>query len=587
MIFAGSRSRLIQHVTRIAPGIATLARYRRQDLPHDVAAGLSVAAVALPVGVAYAQLAGFSPVVGLYSSILPLVAYALFGSSRQLIVGPDAATCALVAAAIAPLAAGDPAHYLALSVTLTFLAGLICIGASFLKLGALADFLSQPILAGYMNGIALSIMLGQFGKLFGFRIEASGIVPSLLELVAKLGESHIPTVAVGIGSFVLLVTLPRLGRRLPAALVLMVISALAVGLLGLDARGVKTVGDVPAGLPALVLPSVPLAELKTLLADAAGIALISFTSMVLTARSFAAKNGYDVDTDRDLAALGTANIASAVSQGFAVSGADSRTAMSDAAGGRTQLVGLVAAATIALVLLAFTGPLRHVPEAALGAILIVTAYSLFDIKGLRALWREDRGEFAISVIVTLGVVVVGSLDAILFAVVLALLRFVRIVARPPCEVLGAVEGLPGFHSRERHPEAHSIPGLCLFRFNSPIVFFNAPYFKRSALKAVADAGPEVRWLVLDAVPVTSHDVTGRRALRELERELGARDIAIALAGRQTEIANWRRETGVDKLRPLAPRHFPTLRSAVSSLQAESEMGKRPPGHPSVDGARLG
>jgi MFS superfamily sulfate permease-like transporter len=243
---------------------------------------------------------------------------------------------------------------------------MICIGASFLKLGALADFLSQPILAGYMNGIALSIMLGQLGKLFGFRIEASGILPSLLELIAKLGQSHIPTVAVGIGSFAILVTLPRVARRLPAALVLMLISALAVGLLGLDARGVKTIGDVPAGLPALVLPNVPLAELKTLLADAASIALISFTSLVLTARSFAAKNGYVVDPDRDLAALGAANIASAASQGFAVSGADSRTAMSDAAGGRTQLVGLVAAATIALILFALTGPLKHVPEAAFG-----------------------------------------------------------------------------------------------------------------------------------------------------------------------------------------------------------------------------
>ena len=558
---------MIDRLARVAPGLAVLARYRRRDLPHDLIAGLSVAAVAVPVGVAYAELAGFNPAVGLYSSMLPLLAYALFSSSRQLVVGPDAATCALVAAAVAPLAAGDPEQYLSISMTLALLAGLICIAASFFRLGALADFLSRPILAGFMNGIALSIVLGQLGKIFGFTIDAGGIVPRLLEFSARIGETHWPTLAVGAGTFVVLFAMPRIVRWFPAALAAMIVMAAAVALLGLDTGGVRVVGEVPAGLPSLTVPSVPLDALKPLIAGAAGIALISFTSLMLTARSFGAKNGYEVDADRDMAALGAANIAAAVSHGFAVSGADSRTAMNDAAGGRTQVAGLVSAAAIALVLIFLTEPLKYVPVTALGAVLVVAGLSLVDLGMLRLLWREDRAEFAISIVATIGVVAVGSIDAILLVVVLALLRFVRIVARPPVEVLGIVEDMPGFHSIARHPAAKTVPGLCLLRFNSPIVFFNAPYFKRCALEAIAAAGPGLRWLVLDAVPVTSHDVTGRYALRELDRELGARGISIAVAGRQTEIANWRREAGLDRVPPPL-RLYPTLRSAVRALEKE-------------------
>jgi high affinity sulfate transporter 1 len=564
-----------ERIARIAPGLAMLARYRRQDLPHDMVAGLSVAAVALPVGVAYAELAGFNPVIGLYSSILPLLAYALFGSSRQLIVGPDAATCALVAAAVAPLAAADPGQYLALSMTLALLAGLLCVGASFLKLGALADFLSRPILVGFMNGIALSIALGQIGKILGFSLDAGGIVPRFLEVAARLGETHLPTLAVGLAAFVVLLVSPKVAKRLPAALVVMALAAVAVAFLGLEARGVRSVGEVPAGLPSLGFPHVPLDQLKTLLANASSIALIAFTSAMLTARSFAAKNGYDIDADRDLAALGAANIAAALSQGFAVSGADSRTAMNDAAGGRTQVAGLFAAATIALVLVFLTGPLKYVPQAALGAVLVMAAWSLVDIASVRRLWAEDKGEFAISIIATLGVVAIGSVDAILFAVVLALLRFVRIVARPTCEVLGEVPGMPDYHGVARHPDAKTIPGLCLFRFNAPVVFFNAPYFKRSALAAAAAAGPGLRCFVLDAIPITSHDATGRHTFRELEHELAARHVQLVIAGRRTEVADWRVEKGVDKTRPTTALQYPTLRAAAEAFQKDLRASRVP------------
>ena len=566
---AQALSGVLERLMRIAPGLRTFVGYRREDLPHDVAAGLSVAAVALPVGVAYAQLAGFNPAVGLYSSILPLVAYALFGTSRQLIVGPDAATCALVAAAVAPFAANGSEEYLSMSMTLAFFAGAICIGASFIRLGVLADFLSRPILAGFMNGIAIYIVLGQMGKLLGFKVHATGIVRPLVEVATRLGETHLPTLAVGVGSFLVLLISPRVLRRVPGALVTLVVAALATKALGLDALDVSTVGPVPAGLPGLFVPHLPFDALDTLVVDAAGIALITFCSAMLTARSFAAKNGYDIDDDRELAAIGAANIVSSMSQGFAISGADSRTAMNDAAGGRTQLAAVFAATAIAGVLLFLTGPLQYVPIAALGAVLVMAAMSLVDIATLRTLWQEDRGEFVISLIATVGVVVLGSIRGILLAVVLALVRFIRLVARPSWEILGLVPGMAGFHSTERHPTAQCPPGLCLFRFNAPIVFFNARYFKLSALEALARLPSAPQWFVVDAIAVTDIDATGRHVLLELQRELAARGIRLVLAGRRTQTRNWLSSRGLQDL-GAEWLHFSTLREAIRAFRAQRD-----------------
>lgn len=563
---ASQTTALTQRLARFAPGLPALLGYRRADLPHDLVAGLSVAAVALPVGVAYAQLAGFNPVVGLYVSILPLLAYALFGTSRQLVVGPDAATCALVAAAVAPLAGGDPDLYLSLTVAMTALAGLFCIAASFLRLGALADFLSKPILVGFLNGISLYILVGQFGKLLGFSLTAGGIVPKLLEVAQEIDQIHWPTLAVGLGTLVAYIVSRRALPRWPAPLVALVGSGLGVALLGLDARGVAVVGSVPAGLPVFKLPTVSLDLLDEVAGAAAGLALITFTSMMLTARSFAAKNHYEIDADREIAALGAANIAAALSQGFAISGADSRTAMADASGGRTQVTGLVAAAAIALVLLFLTEPLRYVPIAGLGAVLIMASLSLLDLQTLRQFYRLDRTEFALSLLATFGVIWVGAIQAIVVAVILALLRFVQLTARPRAEVLGAVEGLPGFHSVTRHAKARTDAGLVLFRFSAPLVFFNAPHFKHEAHAAIDAAGPDLKWFVIDALPLTQVDVTGIFELEELARSLSARGAELVLAGRMTEIAEWRKTKGHDESR-VVPRHLPTLKEAVRAYRA--------------------
>jgi len=565
----------MRRLSRVAPGLPALLGYRRADLPHDLIAGLSVAAVALPVGVAYAELAGFNPVVGLYVSILPLFLYALFGTSRQLVVGPDAATCALVAAAVTPLAGGDPDRYAALAIAMTALAGLFCIGASFLRLGALADFLSKPILVGFLNGISIYILVGQLGKLLGFSIAAPGILPKLAEVAGKIEQIHWPTFAVGVGTFVLYIGSRRLLPRMPAPLVALVGAGLAVALLGLDTKGVAVIGAVPAGLPKFAIPHITLAQVNDMAGAAAGLALVMFSSMMLTARSFAARNRYEIDADREFVALGAANLAAAVSQGFAVSGADSRTAMSDASGGRTQLTGLVAAATIAVVLLFFTEPLRYVPIAALGAVLIMASLSLVDVHTLRRFLRISKFEFTLSLLATLGVIWVGAIQAIVVAVVLALLQFVRISAKPHASVLGKVEGLPGFHSLDRHPEARTEPGLVMFSFDGPLVFFNAPHFKQAAQAAIAAAGADLKWFVLDALPLTQLDITGMQTLEDLSQTLHEGGADLVVAGRMTQM-RLRREASELEESNFADRHYPTLQQALRAyrvMQSDSTKGK--------------
>lgn len=566
---AGSASATQRLITRAAPGLPALMRYSfAQDFRHDLVAGISVTAVALPVAVAYAQLAGFDPVIGLYSCILPLVAYAVFGTSRQLIVNPDAATCAMIAAAIAPLAAGDRELYVSLAIALTFFTGLLCIAGSFFRLGALADFLSRPILVGFMNGIAISIFLGQVGKLLGFSVEAGGVFPRLFEIISKLPSTHMVTLALGLASFLALFAARRFMPRLPAALVAIVVAAIIVRLLNLEATGVSVLGPVPAGLPPLRFPTFPLEHLPVLAADAAGLALVLFSSGALTARSFAAKGGYEIDIDREFAAFGAANVAAALSHGFAVTGADSRTAMAVASGSRTQVTGLVAAAAICLLLLFFTGPLQYVPNAALGAVLVFAALSLFDARTLREIWRFDRLDFGLAVVTMLAVVAVGAINGILVAVGLALARFVKQIARPRDEILGEVEGMSGFHSIARHQTAKTYPGIVLFRFNAPLTFFNAEHFRKRAQAAADAAGAGLRWFIIDAIPIGDVDVDGLHALRHLKQALDHRGVTLVIAGRRTEFINWLREIDVYRDERHAQRFFPTLRQAVKACRRD-------------------
>lgn len=540
--------------------------YRVEWLRYDVAAGLSVAAVAVPVAIAYAQLAGFPPVVGLYASILPLVVYAALGTSRQLIVNPDAATCAMVAAIVTPLAAGDALLYNTLAVSLAVLTGVVCIAAGLFRLGFLADFLGKPVLVGFMNGIAISIVLGQIGKVFGFPIESGRILPRLFEFASKLSSTHVPTLAVGTAALAVMIGVRRFMPKLPAPLIALAVAVGAVEMFALDQSGVAVLGVVPAGLPRLGWTPVPSALFAPLATGAAGLALVSFTSGMVTARSFASRNHYEIDVNREFVALGACNIAAGLSQGFAVTGADSRTAMNDTMGGKTQVTGLIAAATIALVLLFFTGVLRYLPDAALGAVLILAGVGLFDWPALVRFYRIQEGEFVVCLAAMLGVVILGALQGIVLAIAIAMLVLLVRSSRPADAVLGRVEGLQGFYDPNQHEGAKPVPGLVLYRFNASVIFYNAPYFKQRLL-AVADANPHARWLIVDGGPITHLDSTGADTIAGLVDDLAGRNIRLAMGGVVPQVQRMLERSGaLDRLGSNTV--FETLRAAVARYESQ-------------------
>ena len=511
------------------PGIGLVRTYRREWFASDLVAGLSVAAVALPIGIAYAQLAGFPPVVGIYSCILPPVAYALFGSSRQLVVNPDAAACSIVAATVAPLAAGNAVRYAELSIMLTLLTGVLCIAGGLAGFGVIANFLSRPILTGYLNGIALTIIAGQLGALFGFNVSPGGFFHTVIEAVSRLNETHIATVVLGATLLLLILLLKKLTPRIPSPLVAAALGAAVVFSLSLNTHGVAVVGAVPAGFPAPLIPEVKAAEISPLLFGAIGIALVSFCSMMTTARGFAAKNGYRIHVNQDLFALGVSDLASAFNRGFVVSGADSRTAVADASGGKTQMASVLAALVMAAVLIFLTGPLAYVPTAALAAILISSALGLFDWASLRSYYRLSKPEFRHSVIAMLGVMTLGVLQGVLIAVALALLKLLRHASHPHDAVLGLIVNDGETYTATEDAGGKTIPGLIIYRFESAIVFFNADYFTDRIRTLIRNADTKPRKFLFDAESVPLLDVSGAYAIDALRAELAQQDIVFGVA----------------------------------------------------------
>jgi high affinity sulfate transporter 1 len=561
---------------RIAPGLEALLHYQPTWLGRDVAAGLSVAAIALPVGIAYSDLAGVPAVVGMYSAIFPLLAYALFGSSRQLMTGPDAATCIIVAASLGPLAGGDTRLYLALMVVLTLMTGVLYIIGGLARLGFIANFLSQPILAGYLNGIAVIILTGQLPKLCGYSSSVDDIFSRWVEFAAKLPHCHLPTLTLGLGLLATMVVLRRLSPRLPAALVVVVAGIASVTMLGLDQHGVAILGRVPAGLPGLHLAPLEPEKLRSLFVDAAGITLVSFTSGVLTAKSFARLNRYDIDANQELIAFGAANLAAGIAQGFPVTGADSRTAVNNSMGGKTQLVGVVAAAAMLAVLFFLTAPLGYVPITALAAVIMVSSVGLFDFATLRDLYRSSRRELLLSLTTTLGVLLLGVLKGVLLAVILSLLWLLGISSRPHDAVLGRVPGVKGFHDIADYPGAVTVPGLVLYRFDANLVFFNVDYFRERVRSIIAAADPPVEWFVVDASTINLVDITAVHKIDELRDELAARGVIFGVARVKRSLMRffdpqWMRERSEQNARY----RFATLKSAVRAFNTRRESAQPP------------
>ncbi|HHW1962899.1 TPA: SulP family inorganic anion transporter [Pseudomonas aeruginosa] len=551
-------------LARWVPGLDSLLHYRRAWFRPDVQAGLSVAAIQIPTAIAYAQIAGFPPQVGLYACILPMLIYALIGSSRQLMVGPDAATAAMVAAAITPLAAGDPQRLMDLSMIVAIMVGLFSIVAGLARAGFIASFLSRPILVGYLNGIGLSLLVGQLGKLFGYEAATSGFVAGILALLENLLHIHWPTLILGSLSLLLMVLLPRRFPQLPGALCGVLLASLAAALLGLDRYGVELLGEVPAGLPQLSWPQTSLEELKSLLRDATGITVVSFCSAMLTARSFAARHGYSINPNHEFVALGLANIGAGVSQGFAISGADSRTAVNDMVGGKTQLVGVVAALVIAATLLLLNKPLGWVPMPALGAVLLLAGWGLIDVQALKGFWKLSRFEFSLCLLTTVGVLSVGVLPGIFVAVSIAVLRLLYYTYRPSDAVLGWMHGINGQVELAKYPQATTLPGLVIYRFDAPLLFFNADYFKQRVL-AVVDGSERPNAVLLNAEAMTNLDISGLATLHEVQQILKAQGVHLSLArvtGQTLDLLQ--RSSMLGEIKP--PLVFSSVRSGVSAYR---------------------
>lgn len=531
-------------LARWMPGLVTLLGYRRTWLAADVRAGLSVAAVALPVAIAYAELAGVSAVVGLYSCILPMIAYALFGTSRQLIVGPDAATCAVIAAVVTPLAAGDATRHWQLVMTMTAMTGLWCLVASYFRLGVLADFLSRPILLGLLNGVAITIMVGQLSRIFGFTFDESQLIERLAATPNYLALVHWPTLGVSALTLGLMLLCRRFRPLWPSSLLALAAAAALLWLWGPNQPGIEVVGNLAGGLPEFQLPVFPAGLMRDLVMPALNLAMVSFVSMMLTARSFAARNGYDIDADREFRALGVANLASAISQGFAISGADSRTAVNDANGGKSQMVSIVAAGVIALVTFFLTAPLQYIPSAALGVVLVMASWSLINLRGQWGLHKSDMAAFWLAWITFVSVLFMGVIPGITLAVLLGLFQFLRNVMRPTDQLMGMnEEGV--VHTLGRNEEVKAIAGVLIYRFNSPLTYFNASYFKRRVLSLIGHEQAQPNCLIIDAVSCFTHqDISVMSVVGELHKELKRRGIHMVMAGRRGQMTHWLQQAGI-------------------------------------------
>jgi high affinity sulfate transporter 1 len=529
---------------RWLPGLATLLQYQRAWLIPDVRAGLSVSAVALPVAIAYAELAGVGPLVGLYSCILPMLVYALFGTSRQLIVGPDAATCAVIAAVVTPLAAGDATRHWQLVMTMTAMTGLWCLIASRFKLGVLADFLSRPILMGLLNGVAITIIVGQFSKIFGFTFSDRNLIEQIAGGASYITQTHLPTMAMSLTTLLTLLLAMRYKPAWPSSMVAMVVTAALVWGLNLDQFGIATLGAIGSGMPIFQLPDFPPGLMRELVLPALNLAMVSFVSMMLTARSFAAKNGYEIDADKEFRALGLANLAAAASQGFAISGAGSRTAVNDANGGKSQLVSIIAAAAIALVTFYLTAPLQYIPTAALGVVLVMASLSLTDFRGLWALRDSDRAAFWLALISFISVLAMGVIPGITLAVLLGLFQFLRNVMRPTDQLLG-MDDKGVVRTLRDNEQVKAIPGILVYRFNSPLTYFNAPYFKRRVLALLVQDPHNPKCLVVDAVASFTHqDISVMSMIGELHKDLKRRGIKMVMAGRHGQMSLWLKQAGI-------------------------------------------
>lgn len=547
------------------PGLTVLRHYRRGWLRGDVLAGVTVAAYLVPQVLAYAGLAGVPPVAGLWAALPALVAYALLGTSRLLSAGPESTTALMTAAAVGPLAAGDPGRYASLAAALALVVGVLALVSRLLRLGVVADLLSRPTLVGYLAGLALIMTASQLGRLTGVPVHGDSFLGQVSSFVTGLPSLDPATTGLAVAALAFLFGLQRFAPRAPGPLLTVLLATAAVAVFGLDGRGIAVLGDVPSGIPLPALPS--FGQVRGLLLPALGVLLVGYSDTILTARSFVTpESGDRVDANQEFVALGVANLGAALFRGLPVSSSGSRTALAAAAGARTQLHSLVTCVLV-VATAAFLGPLlRLFPSAALGAIVVYAATRLIDVTSFRRLARFRRSELLLAMGALAGVLVFDILYGVLLAVALSVVEMLARVARPHDAVQGLVPGLAGMHDVDDYPAARTVPGLVVYRYDSPLFFANAEDFRRRALAAVEGQAVPVRWFVLNTEANVEVDITALDAMDRLREDLEARGIVFALARVKQDLLDDLRAFGLADA--VGAEHiFPTLPTAVAAYQA--------------------
>lgn len=549
------------------PIVGMFRTYQRRYFRYDLIAGLVLASMLVPQGMAYAELTGLPAVTGIYTTIAALIAYSVFGPNRQLVLGPDSSLAPVIAVVILPLAAGDPATAVALASALSIIAGLICIAAGYLRVGVITELLSKPIRIGYLNGIAVIVFISQLPKALGFSVDRGTTIDILVGALAgaAAGEMVPAALALSAGSVLVIVGLRRLSKAIPGVIFAAVGSIGAVALFDLVDKGVKTVGNIPAGLPPLTFPGVDIDILPALLGGAVAVALVSFADTGALSTATALKSGVRVDPNSEIKALGAANLLSGVFQGFPTSASSSRTAVAMAVGARTQLAGLIAAAGVVVIIVAIPALVAEMPAATLAAIVITASFTLFDWAATLWLFRARRSEFLLSLGAFLGVLLLGILEGITIAILLALANFVRKSWLPHSTELGKVEGVPGYHDRERHPEAEVVPGLLIIRFDAPLFFANAPRFGRRLQEMLRSADRPIDRILVVGNAITDIDTTGAEILGDVLDDLEAKEVAFAFAGLKGPVKDRLRAYGLSE-RIGDVNFHPNTISAVESHQ---------------------
>lgn len=560
---------------RWLPGLGMLREYQPAWLRYDIVAGLVLTTMLVPVGIAYAVASGVPGIYGLYATIVPLLFYALFGPSRILVMGPDSSLVAVILAVIIPLSGGDPQRAVALAGMMAIVSGAVCILAGIARLGFITELLSKPIRYGYMNGIALTVLISQLPKLFGFSIESGGPLSSLWAIASAVMEGKVNWTTFMVGGLTLAVIL-LLKRRpqLPGILIAVAGATVAVGVLDLATRaGVSVLGSLPQGLPGFAIPWITTADIVPVLIGGCAVALVSFADTSVLSRVYAARTRTYVNPNQEMVGLGIANLAAGFFQGFPISSSSSRTPVAEAAGAKTQMTGVVGALAVALLLVVAPDLLQHLPSSALAAVVIASAIGLIEISDLRRIYRIQRWECWLSIVCTVGVALFGAIEGIGLAIVIAVIEFLWDGWRPYSAVLGRADGVKGYHDIKRYPDARLIPGLVLFRWDAPLFFANAELFHDRVLDAVAASPTPVRWLVVAAEPVTSVDVTSADMLAELDDTLHAAGIELCIAEMKDPVKDKLKRFGLfARLGETA--FFPTVGTAVESYVANYQVDYR-------------